>query len=268
VSVIDCSTNVLSSIPINTNTGELLYIPSNNTVAIINVGYGVVDIMNSNAIIATISTPDSAVSTITYNSDNETLYVLDGTGNVMTVVNSSNIVTSTFSITCSGPIFSTYNPTDNMIYISDYSNGDVVVIDCNPNSTYLFVIDVDNSNKFGIRSDGGLFYTPGSQGIGKVLTSDNNGYATWELPAGGTAATHGIVALGTSSLIAGNAIVTPVTGANYILASRAGIFITDTSSDLTTVGSLSVNQATAGYTFSVTSTNPSDVSTFNWMIVI
>lgn len=45
------------------------------------------------------------------------------------------------------------------------------------------------------------------------------------------------------------------------------IFLTDTASSITNVGSLTVSAKTAGVSFVVTSTLALDTSTFNWMIV-
>lgn len=58
-----------------------------------------------------------------------------------------------------------------------------------------------------------------------------------------------------------------VTISTTAVTSSSLIFLTDTSSSTTNVGSLTVSAKTAGVSFVVTSTLALDTSTFNWMIV-
>lgn len=67
---------------------------------------------------------------------------------------------------------------------------------------------------------------------------------------------------GTATLAAGTvAVATTAATANSL------VFVTDTSASGTNVGSLYVASVTAGTGFTVKSTNVSDTSTFNWLIV-
>ena len=67
---------------------------------------------------------------------------------------------------------------------------------------------------------------------------------------------------GTGTLVAGTATIsTSAVTANSL------IFLTDTSSSLTNLGSLSVSAKSAGTSFTVISTNILDTATFNWLII-
>lgn len=68
--------------------------------------------------------------------------------------------------------------------------------------------------------------------------------------------------IGTGTLTAGT-----VTIANTSVTANTRVFLTDTSSSTTNVGSLTVSAISAGTSFTVTSTLALDVSTFNWMLV-
>lgn len=68
--------------------------------------------------------------------------------------------------------------------------------------------------------------------------------------------------IGTGTLTAGR-----VTIANTSVTANTRVFLTDTSSSTTNVGSLTVSAISAGTSFTVTSTLALDVSTFNWMLV-
>lgn len=67
---------------------------------------------------------------------------------------------------------------------------------------------------------------------------------------------------GTGTLSGGTATI-----ATTAVTASSLIFLTDTSSSTTNVGSLTVSAKTAGTGFVVTSTLALDTSTFNWMIV-
>lgn len=69
-------------------------------------------------------------------------------------------------------------------------------------------------------------------------------------------------AAGTGTLSGGT-----VTISTTAVTSSSLIFLTDTASSLTNVGTLSVSSKTAGVSFTVTSANALDTSTFNWIIV-
>lgn len=58
-----------------------------------------------------------------------------------------------------------------------------------------------------------------------------------------------------------------VTISTTAVTSSSLIFLTDTASSVTNVGSLTVSAKTAGVSFVVTSTLALDTSTFNWLIV-
>lgn len=67
---------------------------------------------------------------------------------------------------------------------------------------------------------------------------------------------------GTGTLSGGTATIsTTAVTANSL------IFLTDTASSLTNVGVMSVTSKSAGTSFTVTSTNVLDTSTFNWLII-
>lgn len=68
--------------------------------------------------------------------------------------------------------------------------------------------------------------------------------------------------IGTGTLTAGT-----VTIANTSVTANTRVFLTDTSSSTTNVGSLTVSAISAGTSFTVTSTLALDTSTFNWMLV-
>lgn len=58
-----------------------------------------------------------------------------------------------------------------------------------------------------------------------------------------------------------------VTISTTAVTSNSLIFLTDTAATLTNVGTLSVSAKSAGTSFTVTSANVLDTSTFNWLIV-
>lgn len=68
--------------------------------------------------------------------------------------------------------------------------------------------------------------------------------------------------IGTGTLTAGT-----VTIANTSVTANTRVFLTDTSSSTTNVGSLTVSAISANTSFTVTSTLALDTSTFNWMLV-
>lgn len=67
---------------------------------------------------------------------------------------------------------------------------------------------------------------------------------------------------GVGTLTAGTATI-----ATNAVTGSCLIFLTDTSGTVTNVGSLTVSAKTAGTSFTVTSTNAADTSTFSWLIV-
>lgn len=67
---------------------------------------------------------------------------------------------------------------------------------------------------------------------------------------------------GTGTLTGGT-----VTISTTAVTANSLIFLTDTSGSVTNVGNLTVSAKSAGVSFTVTSTNVLDVSTFNWLIV-
>lgn len=69
-------------------------------------------------------------------------------------------------------------------------------------------------------------------------------------------------AAGTGTLSSGT-----VTISTTAVTSSSLIFLTDTASSVTNVGTLTVSAKTAGVSFVVTSANVLDSSTFNWLIV-
>ena len=80
---------------------------------------------------------------------------------------------------------------------------------------------------------------------------------TMSIPTGGAAAIAG-----TGTLAAGT-----VTISTTAVTANSLIFLTDTASSLTNVGTLSVSSKTAGTSFTVKSANALDTSTFNWHII-
>lgn len=75
-------------------------------------------------------------------------------------------------------------------------------------------------------------------------------------------ATGSNASAGTGTLSGGT-----VTISTTAVTASSLIFITDTNSSTTNVGSLTVSAKSAGTSFTVTSTNASDTSTFNWLII-
>lgn len=71
-----------------------------------------------------------------------------------------------------------------------------------------------------------------------------------------------IFTTGTGTLSGGT-----VTVSNTAVTATSKIFLTDTASSLTNVGTLSVSAKSAGVSFTVTSANALDGSTFNYMII-
>lgn len=67
---------------------------------------------------------------------------------------------------------------------------------------------------------------------------------------------------GTGTLVGGTATISTTT-----VTASSLIFITDTAASLTNVGVMSVTSKSAGVSFTVTSANVLDVSTFNWLII-
>lgn len=67
---------------------------------------------------------------------------------------------------------------------------------------------------------------------------------------------------GTGTLVAGT-----VTISTTAVTSNSVILLTDTAASLTNVGVLSVSAKSAGTSFTVTSANVLDTSTFNWLII-
>lgn len=67
---------------------------------------------------------------------------------------------------------------------------------------------------------------------------------------------------GTGTLSSGTAIISTTA-----VTSSSLIFLTDTASSLTNVGTLSVSAKSAGVSFTVTSANALDGSTFNWFLI-
>lgn len=67
---------------------------------------------------------------------------------------------------------------------------------------------------------------------------------------------------GTATLVGGT-----VTVSTTAVTASSLIFLTDTASSLTNVGTLAVTAKSAGTSFTVTSSNASDTSTFNWLII-
>lgn len=67
---------------------------------------------------------------------------------------------------------------------------------------------------------------------------------------------------GTGTLVAGTATVS-----NTAVTSSSVILLTDTTASLTNVGVLSVSAKSAGTSFTVTSANVLDTSTFNYLII-
>lgn len=72
----------------------------------------------------------------------------------------------------------------------------------------------------------------------------------------------GAFTTGTGTLSSGT-----VTISNTAVTTTSKIFLTDTASSLTNVGTLSVSAKSAGVSFTVTSANALDGSTFNWLII-
>ncbi len=68
--------------------------------------------------------------------------------------------------------------------------------------------------------------------------------------------------LGTGTLSGGTVMVS-----TSAVLSGSFVFITDTKSTTTNLGTLTVSAISNASSFTVTSTNASDNSTFNWMIV-
>lgn len=67
---------------------------------------------------------------------------------------------------------------------------------------------------------------------------------------------------GTGTLTGGT-----VTISTTAVTANSLVFLTDTSGSITNVGNLTISSKSAGVSFTVTSTNVLDVSTFNWLIV-
>lgn len=92
-------------------------------------------------------------------------------------------------------------------------------------------------------------------GSSSKFNIDNTGKVT--KPVGGAASSAG-----TATLVGGTVTInTTAVTANSL------IFLTDTASSLTNVGNLSVSGKSAGVSFTVTSANALDTSTFNWVII-
>lgn len=67
---------------------------------------------------------------------------------------------------------------------------------------------------------------------------------------------------GTGTLVGGTVTISTTT-----VTASSLIFLTDTNTSVTNVGTLTVSAKSAGVSFTVTSTSPLDTSTFNWIIV-
>lgn len=99
----------------------------------------------------------------------------------------------------------------------------------------------------------------GSGTINALATTSPYGTLTpsLKIPTSGSAASSGTATLSGGTLTVNTAAVT----------SSSLIFLQDTASTLTNVGTLSVSSKSAGTSFTVTSSNVLDTSTFNWFII-
>lgn len=117
-------------------------------------------------------------------------------------------------------------------------------------------------SNLGLRVSGATYGLTTSGTVTFNGTTNLNNGATIPLTKKLSITTGTNASAGTGTLAAGT-----VTISTTVVTASSLIFLTDTASTLTNVGTLSVSSKSAGASFTVTSSNVLDTSTFNWLIV-
>lgn len=117
-------------------------------------------------------------------------------------------------------------------------------------------------SNFGFRTGGTAYPITTSGTITFTGTTNLNNGAIIPLTQKLSIATGTNASAGTGTLAAGT-----VTISTNVVTASSLIFLTDTASTLTNVGTLSVSAKSAGTSFTVTSSNVLDTSTFSWLII-
>ena len=124
--------------------------------------------------------------TFTVITNNNPRLVFTGNGHIQArapFYDNSDILSANFT----SRILTSTGAVTNLDWQNKYLNNDWVFVGSDATSAKYTLKTQDNLNNniFSVRNDKKIIYTDGSQGAGKVLTSDANGVATWSTTASG-----------------------------------------------------------------------------------